>query len=173
MGFDPLMQLIHEDDVVEALVHAVVSDVKGAFNVAAEDVLPLNKIQGLANKSRWAIPHPLAYWARGIPGARLLGLDRQLPLDPDYLRYSLVADLTRMRNELGFVPRYSAEEALLEFAEQRRLSQYMPQATALAQSEERLLAIIEHRQQGREWRAAQPEEASTGGPNPQDGGEDE
>jgi len=48
MGFDPMVQLIHEDDVLAALFHAVANDVPGVFNVAAEDVLPLNRIRGLA-----------------------------------------------------------------------------------------------------------------------------
>jgi hypothetical protein len=154
VGFDPLMQFIHEDDVVEALVHAVVNDVPGAFNVAAEDVLPLNKVRGLAGKRRRVVLHPLAYWSRQLPGRRSLGMRRHLPLDPDYLRYSWIADLTKMRDELGFAPRYLAEEALLEFAEQRRLRQHLPKSAVLAQSEERLRAIIAHRERGREWRAS-------------------
>ena len=152
MGFDPLMQFIHEDDVVEALVHAMVYDVPGAFNVAAGDVLPLNKVRGLTGKPRRAVLHPFAYWSQGLPGRRSLGWAQHLPLDPDYLRYPLIADLTKMRDELGFAPRYLAEEALLEFAEQRRLRQHLPKAAILAQSEERLRAIIAHRERGREWR---------------------
>ncbi len=152
LGFDPLMQLIHEDDVVDALVHAVLHDVPGVFNVAAEDVLPLNKVRGLAGKPRRAVFHPFAYWSQGLPGRRSLGFGRHLPLDPDYLRYPCVADLTKMRDELDFAPRYTAEEALLEFAEQRRLRQVLPKSAVLAQSEERLRAIIEYRERGREWR---------------------
>jgi UDP-glucose 4-epimerase len=162
-GFDPLMQFIHEDDVVEALVHAMVSDVPGAFNVAAEDVLPLNKVRGLTGKPRRAVLHPFAYWRQGLPGRRSLGLARHLPLDPDYLRYPWIADLTKMRDELGFTPRYLAEDALLEFAEQRRLGQYLPKSTVLAQSEERLRAIISHRERGREWRGPVEDLAQPGG----------
>jgi UDP-glucose 4-epimerase len=154
-GFDPLMQFIHEDDVVEALVQAIVNDLPGSFNVAAEDVLPLNKVRGLAGKPRRAVLHPLAYWSRRLPGWRRAAWGRHLPLDPDYLRYPWVADLTKMREELGFTPRYMAEDALIEFAEQQRLRQYLSKPAVLAQSEERLRAIITHRERGREWREAQ------------------
>jgi hypothetical protein len=58
-----------------------------------------------------------------------------------------------MREELGFEPRYLAEDALLELAEQKRLRQFLPQSAVLAQSEDRLRAIIDHRQRGREWRS--------------------
>ena len=173
VGFDPLMQLIHEDDVVEALVHAVVNDVPGPFNVAAEDALPLNKVRGLAGKRRRAVLHPFAYWGLGLPGRRSLGIGRHLPLDPDYLRYPWVADLTKMRDELDFSPRYTAEEVLLEFAEQKRMRQHLPQSAVLAQSEERLRAIIKQRERGREWREAQAdavaEAAPDGGARPETG----
>jgi len=172
-GFDPLMQIIHEDDVVEALVHALVSDAAGPFNVAARDALPLNKVRGLVGKPRRAVLHPFAYWSRGLPGHRNLGLGRHLPLDPDYLRYPWIADLTKMRDELDFAPRYTAEEALLEFAEQRRQRQYLPRSVVLAQSEERLQAIIEHRQRGRKWREVQSVEVVEDAPevvrDPDDG----
>ena len=46
------MQLIHEDDAVEALVHAVRHDAPGVFNVAAEEALPLSKIRGLVGNRR-------------------------------------------------------------------------------------------------------------------------
>ncbi|NIV40333.1 MAG: epimerase, partial [Anaerolineae bacterium] len=36
LGFDPMMQIIHEEDVVSALVHAVRHGLSGAYNVAAE-----------------------------------------------------------------------------------------------------------------------------------------
>jgi hypothetical protein len=68
-----------------------------------------------------------------------------------------------MRDELDFAPRYAAEEALLEFAEQQRLRQHLPQSAVLARSEERLRAIIKQRERGREWREAQAEAASDGG----------
>ncbi len=149
LGFDPRMQLIHEDDVVAALVHAVAHDAPGACNVAAEDVLPLNKIRGLAGKAPLPVFHPLAYWGVKLLGGTRLRPRRYVPIEPDYLRYSWVGDLTRMREELGFAPRYTAEEALREFAEARRLGHYRPESALSAQSEERLRRIIEQRRQAR------------------------
>jgi len=116
LGFDPMMQLIHEEDVVGALVHAVLNDVPGVFNVAAKDVLPLNKIRALAGKRPVSLLHPLAYWALRLSGAGSR-LTRRLPIDPDYLRFTCVGDLARMSRELGFEPRHSAEAAVREFAE--------------------------------------------------------
>ena len=154
LGFDPLMQIVHEADVVNALVHAALNDVPGVFNVAAEDVLPLNKIRGLAGKAHISVPHPLAYWALGVGRNRAQRFGRHLPMDPDYLRYSLVCDLTSMREDLAFEPHYTAEETLQQFAEQNRMRTYLPQSAILARSEEHLRDIIEQRQQVRERQVA-------------------
>lgn len=163
LGFDPMMQIIHEDDVVEVLVHAVLSDVPGVFNIAAADALPLSKIRGLVGKPLLPVLHLLAYWGTGLLGNRSLRVDRYLPIEPDYLRYPWVGDLTKMRGALGFEPRYSAEEALREFSEWNRMRHYLPESTMLAQREERLRGIIEQRRRDRAPQAAPESSAEEGG----------
>jgi UDP-glucose 4-epimerase len=154
LGFDPMLQLIHEDDAVEALVHAVLNDVPGVFNVAAEDTLPLNKVRGLAGKPALSVFHPLAYRGGKLLGRVGLRTDRYLPIELDYLRYPWVGDLTRMLEELGFVPRHTAEEALREFAAWQRAGRYPPWSAIAARDEERLRHAIEQRQRARARRAA-------------------
>ncbi len=162
LGFDPRMQIIHEDDVVEALVHAVNHEAPGIYNVAAPEVLPLNKIRGLAGKPPVAIFHLFAYWGSdlldGVGGAG----KRYLPIEPDYLRYPWVADLRRMREELGFQPRYAAEETLREFAERYHAGQYVPGPVSMAREEEQLRALIEQRRLSRERQATTTSGAEEG-----------
>ena len=149
LGFDPRMQIIHEEDVVEALALAVLNDASGAINVAAEDVIPLNKMRGLAGKRSVAIPHLLAYWSQKLPaGARRRSSDA-LPIEPDYLRYPWVADLRRMREELGFAPRTNAEDALREFAERHHGAPLELGPLSMAREEEHLRDVIEQRRQAR------------------------
>jgi UDP-glucose 4-epimerase len=136
LGFDPMMQLVHEDDVVEALAHAVLHDVAGVFNVAAQDVLPLGKIRGLAGKSPLSIFHPFAYRGLQLTGGSRSQLCRYAPIELDYLRYSWVADLTRMREELNFEPGYTAEETLCEFAEWYRGGRYSSGSVSMKHQEE-------------------------------------
>jgi len=62
MGFDPLMQIIHEQDVIEALVHSVLKDVPGVYNVAAEGIFPLRRLMTLAAKIPLPVLHPFAYF---------------------------------------------------------------------------------------------------------------
>jgi UDP-glucose 4-epimerase len=145
LGFDPRMQIIHEDDVVEALVHAIKEDVVGVFNVAAEDVLPLNKIRGLASKPPIAILHMLAYWGMALRGEASQRVKQHLPLEPDYLRYPWVADLRRMQEELGFEPHYTAEETVRQFAELSHMGRHALGPASMAREEEQLRAILDQR----------------------------
>jgi UDP-glucose 4-epimerase len=149
-GFDPMMQVIHEDDVAGALAHAVQNDVPGVFNVAAEGSVPLSRLAALAGKLAIPALHPLVYWGAVLGGGRLA------PIEPDYLRYPWVGDLTKLRSEFGFAPRYTAVEALREFEAQQRLRPYLADAlerAALDDDQERLRDTIESR---RRARAAQP-----------------
>jgi UDP-glucose 4-epimerase len=150
MGYDPMMQIIHEDDVVSALTHSVRNDVPGVFNVAAEDALPLSRIRGMVGKLPISVFHPFASWGVALLGSAHWGLERYLPIEPDYLRYPWVGDVTRMRDELGFVPRYTAIETLREFAVRLRMGSYRTGAISLAHDEEQLREVIERRDRTRE-----------------------
>ncbi len=149
LGFDPLMQVIHEQDVAAALVHAIAEDAPGVYNVAAEGVLPLARLMALAGKFPIPVFHLFAYWGAGALAGSGSQLSRYIPIELDYIRYPWVADLTRMRSELGFVPRYTAEEVLREFAGHQRLSRYMPESAALAYDEDRLRDTLERRRRVR------------------------
>lgn len=119
LGFDPMMQVIHEDDVVEALVHAVLHDKPGVFNMAAPGLMPLTRIFALTGVLPVPILHPLAYW--GLQNVRgRFSPARLMPFELDYLRYRWVADTTMMQTELGFAPQYSMEETLRAFSTYKR-----------------------------------------------------
>jgi UDP-glucose 4-epimerase len=150
MGFDPMMQVIHEDDVVDALIHAVFASAEGTANVAAEDVLPLSRILGLAGKLGVPIFHLAAYWGNPLLAGLGLPIRAAWPISLNYLRYPWVGDLTRMRAELGFVPRYTAAEALREFAGRERLKNYPSAGLSLTQDENRLRDTLERRKRARQ-----------------------
>jgi UDP-glucose 4-epimerase len=161
MGFDPLMQVIHEKDVVEALAYAVQNDVPGVFNVAAEGILPLSRLMSLAAKVPIPVFHLFAYWGTDLLGAAGVSNCRYWPIEIDYLRYPWVGDLAKMREDLGFIPRYTAEEALREFAGEQRLRRYMPESATLAYDEERLRDTIERRKRLRQIDSGSPEEVQS------------
>lgn len=145
LGFDPMMQVIHEDDVVGALAHAVLYDAPGTFNIAADGNLPLSKLTALAGKLSVPVFHLLAYWF----GPLASSLRDLAPIEWDYLRYPWVGDLAKMKKEFGYAPRYSAVDALRECAAQRRLRPYAPESAEMVDDQERLRETIERRRQAR------------------------
>jgi len=161
LGFNPLMQIIHEKDVVEALVFALINDRPGIYNVAAEGILPLKKLIALAGKPAFPVFHWFAYWGQSLlEGHR--GFDPFLPIGLDYIRYPWVADLNRMQDEMGFAPQYTAEEALREFAHQQRLGKYLSIESARKLDEERLRDILERRRRLRERQIISSEDLDEG-----------
>jgi UDP-glucose 4-epimerase len=153
LGFDPMMQVIHELDVIEALVYAVENDIPGAYNIAAEGVMPLSRVVGLAGRFPLPVLHPLAYWGRDLFNSSPL-LGRFVPIEPDYLRYPWVGDLRKMEAELDFTPQYTAEEALREFAGLRH-AHYGDGLDDLDYDAERLKDTIERRRRARARREEQ------------------
>ncbi len=148
MGFDPVMQIIHEADVTNAIAHAAIFSVPGTYNVAAPGAMPLYKLTGLAGKLPLPLLHPIAYLGESFLGPQFAAMDF------DYLRYPCVGDLQRMRDELEFQPAYTAEAAMREFATLRKEAAVPPGLTPQEAEEERLRAIIERRQHIREQTAA-------------------
>jgi nucleoside-diphosphate-sugar epimerase len=108
-------QIIHSYDVGEAFRLAIVNDVRGAFNLAAEPVLDAQEIGRILN----ARPVPLpAQVARA--GARISWQLRLQPVSEGWLDMALnvpIMDTTRARTELGWEPKRSADEALLDLLE--------------------------------------------------------
>jgi UDP-glucose 4-epimerase len=166
LGFDPMVQVIHEEDVVGALVHATLGGAQGTYNVAADGVLPLSQLMSIAGKVPLPVVHLGVYWGAGLMRTMGAKVDELLPFDLDYLRYSCVGDTRKMQEELGFVPHYTAAEALREFAGVRRLARYLPEKIALAYDEERLRDIVDRRRRVRERSAeaeSSAEQPGTGG----------
>lgn len=147
LGFDPMLQFIHQQDVINSLVHVILADHPGVFNVAADGLLPLLRVLGMIGKLPIPVVHLLSYWSFNIVGA---SAHRFWPIDPDYLRYRWVADTARMRQLLEFLPFYTAEEALREYAGELRTRKYLPEEVDLAYDEERLRDTIERRKRRRE-----------------------
>lgn len=118
LGFDPLFQVIHEDDVVRAMIWAVQHDLPGGCNIAAEGVLPLHRLVRLVGRSPIPILNslnfPLIKTFSGLPGLKMP------PFDLDYLRYLWVADLEKMRTRFRFEPKHGIVETLRSYARSRQ-----------------------------------------------------
>src|SRR5579859_3994933 len=71
MGYDPLMQCVHEDDVLDAFRKVIAEDHPGAFNIVGKGVMPISTILGISGKVNLPVPGPMfrlmarAAWASG------------------------------------------------------------------------------------------------------------
>ena len=117
MGFDPMIQLVHEEDVVEAMLLALAPGVRGVFNLAGPGCLPLSHI--VAALGRRSVP---------VPGIVVLPLLRRLaawglgsftPSQADHLRLPCMVDDQRARQALGYSPRHDLKEILEELRRKR------------------------------------------------------
>jgi UDP-glucose 4-epimerase len=121
MGYDPLLQLVHEDDYLHACETAIVHAHPGVFNVVGSGVLPLSTILRLAGKRVVSLPPPLLYRMAYYPAQAQTG---DAPSGfYDYLRYLWVADGQRGWDAFG-EPVYTTREAWMSFVSARRMRRY-------------------------------------------------
>jgi UDP-glucose 4-epimerase len=110
LGFDPRVQVLHEDDSIAVLHRALRNPVAGAVNVAGAGTISLNAAIRRFGRPALPVPHPLFATVAGA--GRRLGLP---PLSADtvrYLRYGRGVATERMSGELGFTPRYDTRAAI-------------------------------------------------------------
>jgi UDP-glucose 4-epimerase len=124
-GYDPVLQLIHSSDCVEALVRATLEAPPGAYNVATPHPLPLSSLLDRASKLHAPLLPPLgaAIAARVLQTFGLAFLSPQLL---DLLRWGRTLSVTRATRELGFRARLDTPSALEEFYRDRRVVRFRP-----------------------------------------------
>lgn len=138
LGYDPRVQMVHQDDAVEMLYRAGVEDWAGAVNVAGSGVLLLS--QAIRRAGRVAVPVPQP--AAGVV-ARLMrraGLDFT-PEQARFLNFGRVVDTTRLRTELGYRPRYTTAAAFADFIRSRPLRPVLDPAL-VTRTEQALLGVL-------------------------------
>jgi UDP-glucose 4-epimerase len=119
LGYDPLVQFIHESDVLRALRLSIVQDHHGEFNLVGEGVMPLSYAIKLAGRVNLPLIYSLAK-----PTISMLWHSNLVEFPPqvlDFLRYIWVADGQKAATQMGFKPRYSSKEALESYCGQQRL----------------------------------------------------
>jgi UDP-glucose 4-epimerase len=110
LGFDPMIQVIHESDVVRAVRCALAQGKRGIYNVAGPDPLPLSHAIRLLGRPSLPVPYSLSkallerLWSFRLttfPAPEL-----------DHIRYVCMVDDRRARAVLGYAPALSVEDTV-------------------------------------------------------------
>lgn len=105
------LQVVHHDDVAEALSLCVVgAGEPGAYNIAADEVITFVDVARALGLRPWPLP--------AAPVARLAGAAARLPHLPsgaqwvEALSHPAIMDTTKARTVLGWAPRHTAADSL-------------------------------------------------------------
>ncbi len=109
LGFSPMWQLVHEEDMVDAVVRAADGDAVGIYNVAGVGALPYVRALELTGARLVPVPYLLAHTALRL-GA---GLFQAFPgYLLDFLRYPVVISDAAFRRDFGHQPAMGLEQAV-------------------------------------------------------------
>ncbi|WP_426573587.1 NAD-dependent epimerase/dehydratase family protein [Aquihabitans sp. McL0605] len=117
-GYDPRFQLVHEDDVVSALLFALDQEVPGIFNVAGDGQLPWSEVTAIVGKR--GIPMPPFGIAVATDPLQRLGLVDFAPEVIELLKYGRGVD-NRAFKDAGFQYQYTTAGAVEAFVQALRL----------------------------------------------------
>jgi UDP-glucose 4-epimerase len=110
LGFDPMIQLLHENDLIQAIMLALEPGMRGVFNIVGPGEVPVSTVIRELGKTPLPVPHPLAK-----PLAKRLwrwGLSKFPPGELPHLQFQCMVDGTRAKDVLGFRPRYNLKRTI-------------------------------------------------------------
>lgn len=110
MGFDPMVQLIHVEDVVSAIERALTPGVRGVFNIAGPSPVPLSLLFEKMGKTPRPVPEPVARLM--LKAAWSLKVSDWPVPELDHIKYVCMVDDTLARDKLGFKHEYSLDRIL-------------------------------------------------------------
>jgi UDP-glucose 4-epimerase len=108
MGFDPMMQFIHEEDLSESIALALEHGLQGVFNVTGPGEVPLHTAIRETGGTALPMPEPIIR-----PLFERLFRWGLLPYPPgaiDYLKYPITVSGDRFVDATSFRPLFSLEE---------------------------------------------------------------
>ncbi len=113
MGFDPMVQLIHEDDLLRMIEASLNPGVRGVLNLAGTEPVPLSKILKILGKPKLPLPYTLfSFFLERAWRYRLTSFPAP---ELDHIRFNAVLDTQRARELLDVPPERSLHEILEPF----------------------------------------------------------
>ncbi|MFC1853591.1 NAD-dependent epimerase/dehydratase family protein [candidate division CSSED10-310 bacterium] len=113
LGFDPVLQFIHEDDVVVAILKAIDRQVKGAFNLAGEGFITWHEFMAMIGKTTVPVFHMVANFV--AEQLWRFNISEFSPAFFSLLRYRMIVETKKSKEILQFQPRYRPKKAIDDF----------------------------------------------------------
>ena len=110
LGFDPLFQFMHEDDVAGAISLALKTRLRGVYNVAGPRPVPLSALVTAAGRSAVPLPEQLFSMMIGR-----FGLPKLPAAALNHIKYPVVIDDKPFRNATGYEPTIPETEAIRQY----------------------------------------------------------
>lgn len=134
-GYDPRLQFVHEDDVIEVLRIGAYEPRRstlnsGTFNIAGDGVLLLSQCSRRLGRPTVPLLLPAVTWAGSL--MRTLGMSDFSPEQIRLLTHGRVVATDQMRETLGFTPKYSTAETFADFVRSRGPGLLPPETVARA-----------------------------------------
>ena len=120
LGHDARLQLLHEQDALGVLERASVAGRAGTFNVGGSGIIMMS--QAIRRSGRVALPVPRSA-LQVVDSLRRATSYTELDREQlNYLSYGRVMDTARMRNDLGYSPKWTTVEAFDDYVRGRGLT---------------------------------------------------
>lgn len=117
LGFDPMLQTVHQDDVVSAIQLSLRPGIRGIFNLAGPRALRLSQILNRLKRAHVPIPYNLArFGVRRLWSLRMTSFPAP---ELDFVRYVCMVDDRRAREVLGYRPSFDIDETLRAVDDER------------------------------------------------------
>jgi UDP-glucose 4-epimerase len=110
LGYDPMLQALHQDDLVAAIALALRPGIRGIFNIAGPPPVPLSRALRLLGRRSAPVPYSLA--KSGLAGLFRIGMTHFPAAELDFIRFVCMCDDSRARDVLGYLPARGLEETL-------------------------------------------------------------
>ena len=110
-GFDPRLQLLHQDDAAEAIARAAMGVQAGAFNIAAGGVVLLSQAISIMGGRAAPVLPPYARWLGRFALRAITGVDLPGHL-ADVLAYGSVVDCSKLAAQFGWSPAYTTRTVM-------------------------------------------------------------
>lgn len=110
LGFDPLFQFMHERDAARAVRLALEQELRGVYNVAGPQPVPLSLLIDVTGRTRVPLPEPLFRASLGRFGFP------ELPTGAtSHIKYPVVVDDSTFREATGMTPEFDETQVMESF----------------------------------------------------------